>query len=67
MTSVRLGAVRRRVQIWLCTEQRVYEREKMFGVISPPRDLLPLRIIIVIIFISTKHLTLTPAGEDVWY
>ena len=26
VTSVRPGAIHRRVQIWLCTEQRVYEK-----------------------------------------
>ena len=38
--SVWLGAVRRSVQVLLCTSGCM--SEKMFGVISPPRDLLPL-------------------------
>ena len=47
VTSVRLGAVRRSVQVRLCTSG--CKSEKMFGVISPPRDLLPSIIIIVMI------------------
>ena len=47
VTSVWLGAVRRSVQVRLCTSG--YKSEKMFGVISPPRDLLPSIIIIIII------------------
>ena len=39
VTSVWLGAVRRSVQVRLCTSG--CKSEKMFGVISPPRDLLP--------------------------
>ena len=38
--SVWLGAVRRSVQVQLCTSGCMSEK-KMFGVISPPRDLLP--------------------------
>ena len=49
VTSVWLGAVRRSVQIRLCTSG--CKSENMFGVISPPRDLLPSIIIIIIIFI----------------
>ena len=47
VTSVWLGAVRRSVQVRLCTSG--CKSEKMFGVISPPRDLLPSIIIIIII------------------
>ena len=39
VTLVWLGAVRRSVQVRLCTSG--CKSEKMFGVISPPRDLLP--------------------------
>ena len=49
VTSAWLGAVRRSVQIQLCISG--CKSEKMFGVISPPRDLLPLIIIIIIIII----------------
>ena len=38
VTSVWLGAVRRSVQVRLCTSG--CKSEKMFGFISPPRDLL---------------------------
>ena len=49
VTSVGLGAVRRSVQVRLCTSG--CKSEKMFGVRSPPRDLLPSIIIIIIIII----------------
>ena len=52
--SAWLGAVRRSVQVRLCTSG--CKSEKMFGVISPPRDLL-LSIIIIII-IPERHFTL---------
>ena len=45
VTSIWLGAVRRSVQVRLCTSG--CKSEKMFGVISPPRDLLPSIIIIL--------------------
>ena len=45
VTSVWLGAVRRSVQVRLSTSG--CKSEKMFGVISPPRDLLSSIIIIV--------------------
>ena len=44
VTSVWLGAVRLSVQIRLCTGG--WKSEKMFGVISPPRDLLPSIVLI---------------------
>ena len=44
VTSVWLGAVRRSVQVRLCTSG--CKSEKMFGVISPPRDLLPSIVLI---------------------
>ena len=44
VTSAWLGAVRRRVQVRLCTSGCM--SEKMFGVISPPRDLLPSIVLI---------------------
>ena len=47
VTSVWLGPARRSVSN-PTLHQRVYEREKVFGVISPPRDLLPSIIIIII-------------------
>ena len=40
VTSAWLGAVRRSVPIRLCTS--LFKSERMFGVISPPRDLLLL-------------------------
>ena len=53
--SVWLGAVRRSVQVRLCTTG--CKSEKMFGIISPPFDLLPLIIIITIIIIYAKKQT----------
>ena len=44
VTSVWLGAVRRSVQVRLCTGGS--KSEKMFGVISPPRDSLPSIVLI---------------------
>ena len=44
VTSVRLGAVCRSVQVRLCTSE--CKSEKIFGVISPPRDLLPTIVLI---------------------
>ena len=44
VTSVWLGAVRRSVQVRLCTSG--CKNEKMFGVVSPPRDLLPSIVLI---------------------
>ena len=44
VTSVWLGAVRLRVQVRLCTSW--CKSEKMFGVLSPPRDLLPSIVLI---------------------
>ena len=44
VTSVWLGAVRRSVQVRLCTSGCL--SEKMFGVISPRRDLLPSIVLI---------------------
>ena len=51
VTSGWLGAVRRSVQVRLCTSG--CKSEKTIGVISPPRDLLPsiIKIIIIIIII----------------
>ena len=49
VTSVWLGAVRRSVPVLLCTSG--CKSEKLFGVISPPRDLLPSIIMIIIIII----------------
>ena len=46
VTSAWLGAVRRSVQVRLCTSG--CKSEKMFGVISPPRDLL-LSILFILI------------------
>ena len=40
VTSVWLGAVHRSVQVRLCTSGCI--SEKMFRIMSPPRDLLPL-------------------------
>ena len=51
--SVWLGAVRRSVQVRLCTSG--CKSEKMFGGLSPPRDLLPsISIIISVIIIITQ-------------
>ena len=44
VTSAWLGAVRRSVQVRLCTSG--CKSEKMFGIISPPRDLL-LSIVLI--------------------
>ena len=44
VTSVWLGAVRRSVKVRLCTSGCM--SEKMFGVIFPPGDLLPLIVLI---------------------
>ena len=49
VTSVWLGAVRRSVPVLLCTSG--CKSEKLFGVISPPRDLLPSIIMIIIIIV----------------
>ena len=53
VTSVWLGAVRRSVQVRLCISG--CKSEKMFGVISPPRDLLPSIIITIIIIIINNN------------
>ena len=61
VTSVWLGAVRRSVQVRLCTSR--CKSEKMFGVISPPRDLLPSIVLIksrpslAIFLLSSLHLS----------
>ena len=49
VTFVWLGAVRRSVQVRLCTSECM--SEKMFSVISPPRDLHPSIIITIIVII----------------
>ena len=49
VTSAWLGAVRRSAQVRLRTSG--CKSDKMFGIISPPRDLLLSIIIVIIIFI----------------
>ena len=53
VTSASLGAVRRSVQVRLCTSE--CKSEKMLGIISPPYDLLPSIIITIIIILKEAN------------
>ena len=62
VTPVWLGAARLSVQVRLCTSG--CKNEKMFGNISPPRDLLPSIVLIksrpfslAVVLLSSLHLS----------
>ena len=65
--SAWLGAVRRSVQVRLCTSG--CKSEKMFGIISPPRDMLPSIVLIksrpslAVFFLSSLRLSYRLPGR----
>ena len=66
VTSVWLGAVRRSVQVRLCTSEG--KSEKVFGIIFPPRHLLPLIVLIksqpsLTVFLLSSYICAISSGS----